>query len=220
MTPFIALVRRDVRLAWRAGGGAALALGFFACVASLLPLGIGPDLPLLARSGGGILWLTALLAALLSLERLFQADAEDGSLEIIALSPLPLELAALAKIVAHWLASGLPLTLAALPLALMFGLAPAPALLLAASLAAGTPAVSALGAAGAALTLPARRGGLLLPLIVLPLLAPLLIFGTGAAAAAGGPDNGAFLLLLAFAVPAVLLSPFVAAAGLRLHLAE
>ncbi len=221
MTGFFALVRRDMRLAVRAGGGAALALGFFAAVAALVPLGVGPDPALLSRIAGGVLWVAAVLAALLSLDALFRDDYEDGSLDLLALSPLSLEGAAFAKILAHWLATGLPLTLAAAPLAVTFGL-PAhvlPALLV--SLLVGTPAVSAGGAIGAALTLSVRRGGLLMPLIVLPLLAPAVVFGAGAVAAAlDGLASGAFLLLAAFVAVAVPAAPFAAAAAVRLHLAE
>ncbi len=175
----IALLSRDMRLAFRAGGGAMLALAFFASVAALVPLGIGPDLRLLARIAGGVLWIAAVLAGLLSLDRLFQADYEDGSLDIIALSPLPLEAASFAKIAAHWLTTGLPLTLLSPVLALMYGVPARGFLPLIASLLIGTPAVSAIGAVGASLTLSIRRGGLILPLIVLPLLAPAVIFGAG-----------------------------------------
>ncbi len=218
--PFAALLARDLRLAVREGGGAALALAFFALVATLVPLGIGPDLRLLARVAGGILWVGAVLAALLSLDRLFQGDYEDGSLEVIALSPLPLEAASAAKILAHWLSTGLPLTLLSPPLALMFGLPAAPTAILFLSLLIGTPAVSAVGAIGAALTVSLRRGGLLLPLIILPLLTPAVIFGAGAVSAvADGLSSGALGLLAAFSFIAVILSPFAAAAGIRLNLA-
>src|SRR5215469_1513175 len=146
-----ALLVRDIRLATRAGGSAALALAFFVAVATLVPLGIGVDLKLLVRVAAGVLWVAAVLAALLALDRLFQADFEDGSLDVIALSPLSLETIAATKIAAHWLTTGLPLTLLSPLLGLMFGL-PAPAIMaLAASLLIGTPAVSALGATGAAL---------------------------------------------------------------------
>ncbi|HEY2070301.1 MAG TPA: heme exporter protein CcmB [Rhizomicrobium sp.] len=215
-----ALLLRDIRLAARAGGSALLALAFFAGVATLVPLGVGADLKLLARVAGGVLWVAAVLAALLSLDRLFQADYEDGSLDLIALSPVSLEAVSFAKIAAHWLTTGLPLTLLSPVLALLFDM-PArgyPALI--ASLALGTPAVSAIGAVGAALTLSIRRGGLILPLIVLPLLAPVVIFGAGAVTGAlDGLANGALWLLGAFSVAAVLLSPFAAAAGVRLNLA-
>lgn len=211
---------RDIRLATRSGGGAALALSFFALVATLVPLGVGADLHLLARVAGGVLWVAAVLAALLSLDRLFQSDFEDGSLELIALSPLPLELTALAKITAHWLTTGLPLTLLSPVLALMFSLTPAPSLILFVSLAIGTPCLSAVGAIGAALTLSLKRGGLILPLIILPLLSPAVIFGAGAVALAldGQAVGGALSLLAAFSIVAVLLSPFVAAACVRLNL--
>src|SRR5580704_2653735 len=201
MSPTLALLLRDVRLATRAGGSAALALVFFAAVATLVPLGVGSDLKLLSEIAGGVLWVAAVLAALLSLDRLFQGDFEDGSLDLIALSPLPLELTALAKILAHWLSTGLPLTLLSPLLALLFNL-PGPAtLILFVSLLIGTPAVSAIGAIGASLTLSLKRGGLILPLIVLPLLAPAVIFGAGAVALAldGLAGANALGLLAAFA---------------------
>ncbi len=215
-----ALLLRDMRLAMRAGGSAALALAFFAAVATLVPLGVGADMKLLARVAAGVLWVAAVLAALLSLDRLFQSDFEDGSLDVIALSPLSLETVAAAKIAAHWLTTGLPLTLLSPLLGLMFGL-PAPAIaMLTLSLLVGTPSVSALGAIGAGLTLSIRRGGLILPLLVLPLLAPAVIFGAGAVQ--GVLDHlpsGALLLLAAFSIAATLLSPFAAAAAVRLNLA-
>ncbi len=220
MTPFSALLLRDIRLATRAGGGAALALAFFAAVATLVPLGVGADLRLLARIAAGVLWVAAVLAALLSLDRLFQSDFEDGSLDLIALAPLPLEATAFAKIAAHWLVTGLPLTLLSPLLALLFGLPVSGYMPLVASLALGTPAVSAIGAIGAALTLSIRRGGLILPFIVLPLLAPVVIFGAGAVLSAlDGISNGALWLLAAFSFAAVVLSPFATAAAVRLNLA-
>jgi heme exporter protein B len=220
MKPFAALLIRDIRLAVRAGGGAALALAFFAAVVTLVPLGVGPDLKLLSRIAGGVLWVAAVLAALLSLDRLFQADYEDGSLELIALSPLSLEAVAFAKIAAHWLATGLPLTVLSALLAVLYDLPWPGTSALAASLLIGTPAVSAIGAVGAALTLSIRRGGLILPLIVLPLLAPAVIFGSGAVLAAlDGLANGSLYLLSAFSLLAVFLSPFAAAAAVRLNLA-
>jgi heme exporter protein B len=219
MTALRTLIGRDLALAIRAGGGAGLALAFFAAVATLVPLGIGPDLRLLARIAGGVLWVGAVLAALLSLDRLFQADFEDGSLDLMALAPLSLEGVALAKMIAHWLATGLPLTAIAAVLAFAYGLAPAAIGALVAALLIGTPAVSAIGAIGAALTLSIRRGGLILPFIVLPLLAPVVIFGAGAVqAAADGLASGALLFLTAFSLLAVVLSPFAAAAGVRLNL--
>ena len=220
MSPFATLLVRDVKLAARSGGSAALALSFFALVATLMPLGIGADLRLLARVAGGVLWVGAVLAALLSLDRLFQGDYEDGSLDLIALAPLPLELTALAKIAAHWLSTGAALTLLSPLLALMFNLAPTPTLVLFFSLLIGTPAVSAIGAIGASLTLSLKRGGLILPLLILPLLAPAVIFGAGAVAATmdGLGGQGALELLAAFSAAAVLLSPFAAAASVRLNL--
>ncbi|MDB5735176.1 MAG: ccmB [Alphaproteobacteria bacterium] len=220
MSPFWTLLARDLKLAARSGGGAALALSFFALVATLVPLGVGADLKLLSRIAGGILWVGAVLAALLSLDRLFQGDFEDGSLELIALSPLPLEMTALAKIAAHWLSTGAALTLLSPLLALLFNLAPYPTLVLFLSLLIGTPAVSAVGAIGASLTLSLKRGGLILPLIILPLLAPVVIFGAGAVAAVmdGFSPNGGLGLLAAFSLAAVLLSPFAAAASVRLNL--
>jgi heme exporter protein B len=219
MKPFLALLSRDMRLATRAGGSAALALAFFAAVAALVPLGVGADLKLLGRIAGGVLWVAAILAALLSLDRLFQADYEDGSLDLIALSPLSLETSAVAKIAAHWLTTGLPLTLLSPVLALLFNLPVAGYWALIASLALGTPAASAIGAIGAGLTLSIRRGGLILPLIVLPLLAPAIIFGAGSVLAAlDGFSNGALWLLAAFSLAAMLLAPFAAAASVRLNL--
>jgi heme exporter protein B len=222
VSPFVTLLLRDGKLAARSGGSAALALSFFALVATLMPLGIGPDLRLLAKVAGGVLWVGAVLAALLSLDRLFQGDFEDGSLDLIALSPLPLELTALAKIAAHWLSTGLPLTLLSPLLALLFNL-PAPATgVLFVSLLIGTPAVSAVGAIGASLTLSLKRGGLILPLIILPLLSPVVIFGAGAVSATldGLDGTGALELLAAFSFAAVLLSPFAAAASVRLNLSN
>ena len=217
--PFTSLVARDLKLAARSGGGAALALAFFALVATLVPLGVGADLRLLSRIAGGVLWVGAVLAALLSLDRLYQGDFDDGSLDLIALSPLSLEQVALAKFLAHWLSTGLPLTLLSPLLALLFGL-PAPGMeALFVSLLIGTPAVSAVGAIGASLTLSLKRGGLILPLIVLPLLVPAVIFGAGAVTSVlDHLSNGALGLLSAFSVVAVLLSPFAAAACVRLNL--
>ncbi len=205
MTPFVALLARDVRLAARAGGSAVLALAFFAAVATLVPLGVGPDLRLLAKIAGGVLWVAAVLAALLALDRLFQADFEDGSLDVIVLSPLSLEWIAAAKIAAHWLTTGVPLTLLSPLLALLFGLPARPTAALLVALLTGTPAVSAIS--------------LILPLIVLPLVAPVVIFGAGAVQAAlDGLSNGALPLLAAYSLAAVLLAPFAAGAAVRLNL--
>jgi heme exporter protein B len=219
MSAFSALLARDLRLSARSGGGAALALGFFALVATLVPLGIGADLKLLARVAGGVLWVAAVLAALLSLDRLFQGDFEDGSLDVIALSPLSLESVSLAKMLAHFLSTGLPLTMISPLLAPLFNLPSSPTLTLFLSLLIGTPAVSAVGAIGASLTLSLKRGGLILPLIILPLLAPAVIFGSGAVAASlDGMASDGLWLLAAFSAAACLLSPFAAAASVRLNL--
>ncbi|HKD47270.1 MAG TPA: heme exporter protein CcmB [Rhizomicrobium sp.] len=221
MSPaFASLLVRDLKLAARSGGSAALALAFFALMATLVPLGVGADLRLLARVAAGVLWVGAVLAALLSLDRLYQGDFDDGSLDLIALSPLSLEQVALAKFLAHWLSTGLPLTLLSPLLALFFGLPGRGTAMLMLSLLIGTPAVSAVGAIGASLTLSLKRGGLILPLLILPLLVPVVIFGAGAVSAAlDGLANGALGLLGAFSLAAVLLSPFVTAACVRLNLA-
>lgn len=214
-----ALLLRDIRLATRAGGSAMLALAFFAAVATLVPLGVGADLKLLARIAAGVLWVAAVLASLLALDRLFQVDFEDGSLDVIALAPQSLEMTSVAKIAAHWLTTGLPLTILSPLLAVLFGLPENATLALFISLLIGTPAVSAVGAVGAGLTLSIRRGGLILPLIVLPLLAPAVIFGASAVLAVlDGLSNGALPLLAAFSFFACVLSPFATAAAVRLNL--
>jgi heme exporter protein B len=217
MSAFRLLVLRDLRLALRQGGDAAMVVAFFVLTVILFPFGVGPEAALLARIAAGILWVTALLAALLSLERLFLADWEDGSLEALALMPLPLEAQVLAKCLAHWLVAGLPLIIVAPLLALLLHLDGAgyPVLLL--SLLLGTPSLSLIGAVGAALSLGARRGGVLLSLLVLPLYIPVLIFGVAAIEAAiGGFGARPHLLLLgALLAGAVVLAPLAAAAALR-----
>ncbi len=220
MSAFTSLLARDAKLAFRTGGGATLAAAFFGIVSALVPLGVGADLPLLARIAGGVLWVAASLASLLTLDRLFQADYEDGSLDILALSPLSLEKIATAKIAAHFLTTGLPLTLLSPVLALLFNLPEQAYGALVASLALGTPALSAIGAIGASLTLSLRRGGLILALIVLPLLTPAIIFGAGAVLVALEEGSGTPLVFLAaFSAAAVLLAPFAAAGAIRLNLA-
>lgn len=220
MTPFIALLRRDLLLAVRTGGGALLALGFFACVVTLIPLGIGPDLKLLSRVAAGVLWVSAVLSALLALDRLFQADFEDGCLDQLALSALSLEAMVVAKALAHWLVTGLPIAALAGLLAVLYGLPVDATGALVVSLLIGTPAVSAIGAIGAGLTVSIRRGGLILPLIVLPLMSPLVIFGASVVLAVlDHISTGALMLLSAFSLFTVLVSPFAAAAAVRLNLA-
>jgi heme exporter protein B len=217
MTAFRLLVLRDLRLALRQGGDAAMVVAFFVLTVILFPFGVGPEPELLARIAPGILWVTALLAALLSLERLFQADYEDGSLEALALLPLPLEAQVLAKCLAHWLVTGLPLTVAAPLLALLLHLDVAGYPVLVASLLIGTPSLSLVGAVGAALTLGARRGGVLLSLLMLPLFIPVLIFGVLAidASIAGFGARPHLLLLGALLAGALPLAPVAAAAALR-----
>src|SRR5439155_26110474 len=171
------LFRRDLRLALRQGGDTGLVLGFFVLAVVLFPLGVGPEPAILQRVGAGVVWVAALLSALLSLDRLFQTDHQDGNLEILALSSLPLELAVLAKCAAHWVATGLPLALTSPFLALLFDLDSGAIAVLTLSLLLGTPALSLIGSLAAALTLGARRQGALLSLIVLPLYIPPLVFG-------------------------------------------
>jgi heme exporter protein B len=217
MTDFRLLVLRDLRLALRQGGDAAMVVGFFVLTIVLFSFGVGPEPALLARIAAGILWVTALLAALLSLERLFQADWEDGSLEALALMPLPLEAQVLAKCLAHWLVTGLPLTLVAPLLGLLLYLDAAGYPVLVLSLLLGTPSLSLIGAIGAGLSLGARRGGVLLSLLVLPLYIPILIFGVAAveASVGGFAARPHLLLLAAFLAGALPLAPLAAAAALR-----
>ncbi|PKQ05144.1 MAG: heme exporter protein CcmB [Alphaproteobacteria bacterium HGW-Alphaproteobacteria-12] len=220
---FFALLTRDIRLAARLGGGGGMAVFFFLVVVSILPFGIGPDAALLALVAPGMLWVALLLAALLTLDRLFQADYEDGSLDLFAGASLPLELVAVAKALAHWLTTGLPLVIAAPLLGLLLNLPikAFPALMLA--MLVGTPALSFLGTIGAALTVGVRRGGLLASLLVLPFYIPVLIFGVGAAAAASGGFAGeaafqSFLFLGAVTLASFVLGPVGAAAALRANL--
>lgn len=220
MTAGWAVLVRELRLALRSGGGAGLGLAFFLIVVLLVPLGIGPDPDLLGRVAPGILWVAALLACQLSLDRLFQADAEDGALDVLCLSPLPLEGLVALKALSHWVTTGLPLVIAAPVLAVTLSLPPAAQPWLLASLAVGTPGLSFLGAIGAAVTVGLRRGGLLLSLLVLPLYVPSLIFGARAVAlAAEGSDPvPAFLLLAGLSLGIVALAPLAAAAALRVNL--
>ena len=221
MKAFLALVKRDLLLAVREGGALGTALGFFLVVVALMPLGLGPDLVLLSRIAAGVLWIALLLAALLSLGRIFEADYEDGTLEIMATGPLPLEMVAAAKSLAHWISTGIPLALLAPVLGILLNLDVKAYPVLVATMLAGTPAVSFLGAIGAALTLKARRGGLLLALLVLPLYIPTLIFGISAlSAAALGPGGfeASFLVLIAVSLAAVVLGPVAAAAALRIQM--
>ena len=212
--------RRDLALAWAAGGGAAAPVGFFIGATTLIPLTAGPDRATLALIGAPLLWLTAALAALMVLERLFQADLEDGSLDQLLLSPAPLELLVAAKGAALWVAIGAPLALAAIPMALAMQTPPHAAALVAIGLLVGLAAFIGVGLFGAALAAGVRRGGVLIAILVLPFFAPPIIFGAGAAAAAAahGLFTPAFSLLVGCALGAVALGPIGAAAALRLHL--
>jgi heme exporter protein B len=216
----IALVLRDLRLALRSGGGFGLGLAFYLLVAVLVPLGVGPAPATLAAIAPGILWVGALLACLLSLDRLFALDVEDGSLDLLATAPIPLEGVVAAKALAHWLTSGLPLVLAAPVLGLLLNLPPAGYGPLVVSLMIGTPALSVIGAFGAALTVGLKRGGLLLSLLVLPLYVPTLIFGAEIVKrAAAGLDSAAPMLFLAGTTAgAAAILPFAAAAAIRINL--
>jgi heme exporter protein B len=218
MTALAALLRRDMRLAVRVGGGALMGVLFFLIVVVMVPFALGPDLALLSRTGPAILWLGALLASLLALDRLFAADHEDGSLDLILMGRTPLELAIAAKALAHWLTTGLPLVIAAPLLGLFLNLAPAATGAVALTLLVGTPALTCIGLIGAALAVALRRGGLLVPVLVLPLTVPVLIFGVAASnAAVTGPLSFGtpFTVLVALTLASVVIGPFAAAAALR-----
>lgn len=221
MNAFLRLVRRDVSLALREGGALGTALGFYTVVVAMMPLGLGPDLNLLSRIAPGVLWIALLLAALLSMGRIFEADAEDGSLEVMATGPLPLELVCAAKALAHWITTGIPLLALAPLLGLIMNLDASAYLPLMATMLAGTPAISFLGSIGAALTLRARRGGLLVALLVLPLYIPTLIYGISAISAAqlgAGGATGALLIVTALSLGSLVLGPLAAAAALRIQM--
>jgi len=217
MTPLLGLFWCELRLSMRQGGDIGLVLGFFVLAVLMFPFGVGPEPELLGRIGAGIIWVAALLAAVLSLDRLFAADYADGGLDLIALSASPLELVVLAKGAAHWVTTGLPLTVISPVLAVLVDLDPGAIPVLTFGLLIGTPALSLLGAIGGALTLGARRPGILVSLLVLPLYLPVLIFGTGAVEASLAAEGArAHLLLLgAVTLAALPLAPFAAAAALR-----
>lgn len=211
------VIRRDLLLAMRRRADVLTACAFFALVASLFPLGLGPEPQLLRTVAPGVIWVSALLASLLTLPRLFAADHADGTLEQMLLSPVPLSVVVAGKVFAHWLVAGLPLTLMSPLLALQYDLSQDTQIVLALSLLAGTPVLSLIGAIGGALTLGLRGGGLLLSLLVLPLYIPVLIIGAGAAdwAAAGLDISGHFMLLAALLIVAALSAPWAAGAALR-----
>ena len=211
------LIRRDLRLALRQGMDSMMAVVFFVLAVVLFPFGVGPELDMLSRIAAGVIWVAALLASMLALERLFQTDYEDGSLELLALAPVPLELVVAAKIAAHWLTTGLPLIAAAPLLAVLLGMDADGFAGLLAALALGTPSLSLIGAVGAALILGSRRGGVLLSLLILPLYIPVLIFGVAAvdAATGGYPLQPHLLVLTGLLLAALALAPWAAAAALR-----
>ena len=218
MTALAALIRRDIRIALRVGGGALIGVLFFLTVVVLMPFAVGPDLALLTRLGPAILWLGALLASLLTLDRLFMADHEDGSLDLIVMSRTPLELTCAAKALAHWLAAGVPLILATPVLGLLLNLDATATAAVALTLLAGTPALTFTGMIGAALAVTLHRGGLLLAVLVLPLSIPVLIFGVAASQAAiTGPLSFGtpFSILCALSLVSLVIGPFAAAASLR-----
>lgn len=216
-----ALFRRETRLALRVGGGAMMGAVFFLIVISLMPFAVGPDLNLLQRVGPAILWVGALLATLLGLDRLFQADHEDGSLDLLVMSETPLVLTVAVKGLAHWITTGLPLVIVAPLLGLMLNVAPGALLAVSLTLLIGTPALTFVGTIGAALTVALRRGGLLVPVLVLPLAVPVLIFGVGATSAAvTGPMSMTtpLMVLAGISLASLVLAPVAAAAALRLAL--
>jgi heme exporter protein B len=218
MSALAALFLRDVRLALRVGGGAWMGVLFFLIVVVLVPFAVGPDSGLLRRIGPAILWLGALLASLLTLDQLFADDREDGSLDLILMGGTPLQLAILAKALAHWLTAGLPLVIAAPLLGVFFNIDLLSMGAVALTLLAGTPALTFLGLIGAALAAALQRGGLLVPVMILPLTIPVLIFGVAASHAAivgPVPFGAPFTILCALSLAGLVIGPVAAAAALR-----
>ena len=217
MGGFIAIIRRDLKLAFRQGMDSVMVVMFFVLAVVLFPFGVGPEPNILARIAAGVIWVAALLASMLSLERLFQIDYEDGSLELLYLSPLPMEIVVLAKVTAHWLTTALPLIAAAPILAVFMQLYTDGFGILLLALFLGTPSLSLIGAVGAALILGSRRGGVLLSLLILPLYIPILIFGVSAvdAAIADLTYRPQLLILGGMGVAALAMCPFATAAALR-----
>lgn len=218
MSALKALFLRDLRVSLRMGGGAPTAVLFFLLVVTLIPFALGPDLSLLQRIGPAILWLGALLASLLALDRLLAADHEDGSLDLILMSGAPLELALLAKAAAHWVTTGLPLVIATPLLALFFNLDAVAMAAVTLTLLAGTPALTLIGLVGAALTVTLRRSGLLISVLILPLTIPVLIFGVAASNAAivgPLPFGTPFTILCALSLLSLVIGPAAAALTLR-----
>lgn len=217
---FLNLVKRDLRLAIRGGIGSIMAVLFFIVSAALFPLGVGPENALLERIAPGVLWVCALLASMLSLNHLFQDDYDDGSLEVIMLGPLPLELVTVAKILAHWLSTSIPLIVIAPVLAILLNMDTNGLATLIYSLLLGTPILSLIGSIGASLTLGVRRGGILVSLLVLPIYVPVLIFATGAIEGAifGFGESANLLILAALLIASLVLAPWASAAALRMAL--
>lgn len=217
MSGVFTVLNRELRLAVRQSSDSVMVVAFFVIAVVLFPFGVGPEPNMLAKIGPGVIWVAALLAAMLSMERMFQADYEDGSLELLVLTPVPLELTVLAKVFAHWLTTGLPLMIATPLLAVMMNIPSEgwPVLLI--SLALGTPTLSLIGAVGAGLVLGARRGGVLLSLLVLPLFIPVLIFGVGSVdMALNGLETKAHTLLLGgIFLASLALTPWATAAAVR-----
>lgn len=217
MNRYFEIVRRDLRLALRQGSDSVMVVTFFVLTVVLFPFGIGPEAGILERVSAGVLWVTALLASMLSLDRLFQTDYEDGSLELLVLTPTSLMVVVLGKVLAHWLTTGLPLLAAAPILAVLLHMNADGFAVLMLTMALGTPVLSLIGAIGAALVLGARRGGVLVSLLILPLYVPVLIFGVGAIdAAVQGLSAEPHLLILAAMLAACLpLAPWATSAALR-----
>ena len=216
-----ALIRRDLLLAWRQGGGTGTALGFFLTIVVLLPIGIGPDQALLQRIAPGALWIALLLSVLLSAERIFQPDYDDGSLEQMVLGPAPLEMITIAKAIAHWLSSALPLAIAAPLLGFLLNLEHSLIVPLGIAMLIGSLALSLLACLGAAVTVGLRRGGMLVSLLILPLYIPALIFGISASSSTGaGPDisTPSLLILVAIVLTFIVVVPIAAAAAIRAYL--
>jgi heme exporter protein B len=215
MRTFLALVRRDLALATRVGGAGGLSLVFFLMVVTLIPFGLGPDLNLLSRIGPAILWIAGVLATLIGLDRLFQADEEDGSLDLMRLSPAPFEIVVLAKAAAHWLSTGLPLAIFAPLFGLLVALEPAALWRVTLSLLIGTPALTFAGAIGAALAASIRRGGLVIAILVVPLMVPTLIFGVAASDPTSPGRDQSLMILAALTLASGAIGCLGAAAALR-----
>ena len=217
MGTLLAIIRRDLSLVMRQGSDAFVVLIFFVVTVTLFPLGVGPDPLILQNLASGIVWVSALLAAMLSLDRLFQTDYDDGSLELLVLSPYPLELVVLCKCLVHWLTTGLPIMLISPVLALMLNIKTGAFLYLISSMALGTPIISLLGAVGAALVLGSRRSGVLIALLIIPLTIPILLFGVAAiqAATEGYSASSPLMFLGALLLFSIALCPSVIASSLR-----